>query len=168
MWMRFGVIVMGIFSVIALIWVTLTVAVSFNLGGAVESVKADSRPGGGEAGLPQAKDNEWADKTFTLKTEFANGRMAYVGVGGDIDGLVNPNLVARSGEIVRVIVVNGDGMMHNLVVPDLDTATPLLMTIGDSAELLLTETEGFKGTYPYFCSVSGHRLAGMEGLIIIR
>lgn len=104
---------------------------------------------------------------FTLQTSMVDGRMAYVGRGGDIDGIVNPDLVVHAGAAVRVTVINGDGMPHDLSIPDLGLRTSLINNKDDSAELSFTVSETQEGTYAYFCTVSGHRQAGMEGKLLV-
>ena len=39
---------------------------------------------------------------FSLRSELAEGKMAFVGVGGDIDGVVNPTLRVAEGDIVQI------------------------------------------------------------------
>ena len=41
-----------------------------------------------------------APTIFTLRSGIALGRMVYIGVGGDIDGAVNPSLTVHEGETV--------------------------------------------------------------------
>ncbi len=47
---------------------------------------------------------------FRLRTELAEGKMAFVGVGGEIEGVVNPTLRVAQGDIVQIGLVNGDGI----------------------------------------------------------
>src|SRR5262249_46035787 len=44
---------------------------------------------------------------FTLRSGIAQGRMVYLGVGGEIDGKVNPMLVVHEGETVQINLING-------------------------------------------------------------
>src|SRR6187200_512161 len=46
-----------------------------------------------------------APTIFTLRSGIAQGRMVYIGVGGEIDGKVNPMLV----ETVQINLINGEG-----------------------------------------------------------
>src|SRR2546425_11440887 len=46
---------------------------------------------------------------FRLRTELAEGKLAFVGVGGDIEGVVNPTLRVAQGDIGQIGLVNGDG-----------------------------------------------------------
>ena len=56
---------------------------------------------GGCRSKPYA-DNLQPDKAFTLKTTLLEGKMVYVGLFGEIDGLVNPDLEAQSGYLGRI------------------------------------------------------------------
>ena len=42
---------------------------------------------------------------FRLRTELAEGKLAFVGVGGDIEGVVNPTLRVAQGDIVQIGLV---------------------------------------------------------------
>lgn len=39
--------------------------------------------------------------SFVLRTVIRGGQMAYLGIGGDIDGQINPTLEVRQGEVFR-------------------------------------------------------------------
>lgn len=114
---------------------------------------------------PQPLTAQTADVVFTLKTATVDGRMAFVGVGGPIEGVTNPDLIVRAGETVRVVIVNGDEMPHDLAIPDLTVQTPLLTGRGQTAEV--TFRAGKPGATVYYCTVSGHRQSGMEGRLIV-
>jgi outer membrane protein assembly factor BamB len=64
---------------------------------------------------------------------------------------------------VTITVVNKGVLQHDLVIEGTDFKTPLLNG-GESAEL---EVNLPAGTYTYFCSVPGHREAGMEGTLTV-
>ncbi len=104
-------------------------------------------------------------REFTLRTGVVDGRLAYVGMGGAIDGQVNPDLVVQSGDIVRIALVNGDGASHDLAVDRLGARTPLGMARDKTVSM--TFKAGKSGVYPYLCTVAGHRQAGMEGRLVI-
>lgn len=105
--------------------------------------------------------------SFTLQTGVVDGRMAYVGVGGDIDGITNPDLVVRAGQTVFLSVVVGDGMPHDILIADLGHRAPTVSGRGATTRMVFTVTESQVGTYSYYCTVSGHRQAGMEGRLIV-
>ena len=87
--------------------------------------------------------------------------LGYRGVGGDIDGVRNPTLWARTGETVRITIVNGELMVHDIVIEKLDVRSTQILDKGAKT------TVTFKATASdtYFCSLPGHRAAGMEGRI---
>src|SRR5208282_3444711 len=64
-----------------------------------------------------------ADVTFTLRTGIADGKMAFIGRGGDIDGKVNPTLSVHEGDQVEINLINGEGAEHDIVVPDFHAAS---------------------------------------------
>ncbi len=105
------------------------------------------------------------DIDFTLKTDMVDGRMIFVGAGGEIDGLTNPDLVAGAGDTARVVLVNDDGIPHDFAIPELYVQTQLTAD-RDQSTFVVFEA-GESGSYTYFCTVSGHRQMGMEGRFIV-
>jgi len=107
------------------------------------------------------------DVEFTLKTIAENGKLAYIGIGGEIDDIVNPDLIVQPGAVVRIILVNGDGMPHDLFLPDLDIKTTYVSKIGEQTEIVFEVGDMQPGTYVYYCTVPGHRQAGQEGKFVV-
>lgn len=103
---------------------------------------------------------------YTLLTKLGlEPAMAYVGVGGDIDGIINPELVAQVGDLVRITLINGDPTLHDLVIDEFGVATPEL-TLQD--ETFTIEFIADKpGEFTYYCNVPGHRQVGMFGTLRI-
>jgi len=114
------------------------------------------------AALPKTVEVE-----FALQTIAENGKLAYRGIGGEIDGIVNPDLTVKPGAIVRVILENGDGMPHDLFLPDFDVKTAYVSKIGERTEIVFEVSDVQSGTYVYYCTVPGHRQAGQEGRLIV-
>lgn len=104
---------------------------------------------------------------FILVTVSENGKLLYRGVGGSIDGLINPELYVRAGDTVRIILLNGDGMAHDLFLPDFDVKTAYVMGFDDRTEIVFSVGEALPGSYVYYCTLPGHRSAGQEGLLVI-
>lgn len=104
-----------------------------------------------------------ADVTFTLVTGIASGKMAFIGRGGNIDGAVNPTLTVREGDQVQINLINGEGAEHDIVIPDFRVASQHVVGKGGSSSIVFTA--GNPGSYFYFCSIPGHREAGMQGTI---
>ena len=102
---------------------------------------------------------------FELLTGFANGRMGFLGVGGSIDGEFNPTLRVAPGDVVEITLVNGDAMEHDLVLPDLDVYGEHIRTKGEKSVVVFEV--GQSGEFIYYCSIPGHRQAGMEGRLVV-
>lgn len=102
---------------------------------------------------------------FALVTGSTGGGLAFFGQGGEIDGLVNPVLSASVGDTVRITLVNGDGMPHDVFLPDLSVQSSMTGAVDDQAVVEFKVSAS--GEFVYFCSVPGHRAAGMEGLLVV-
>lgn len=102
---------------------------------------------------------------YTLKTGESAGKMVYFGMGGQVDGQVNPDLTAKPGDTLRITLVNGDGILHDIALPDFNVRSDAVSRVDDKTvvELKVVST----GEFPYFCTLPGHRQAGMEGRLIV-
>jgi len=115
----------------------------------------------------QYENSAIVDMEFTLQTIAENGQLLYIGVGGDIDGIINPDLVVQSGAVVHIILTNGDGMVHDLFLPDFDTKTDYVKKLGDQTEIVFETGDMQAGSHVYYCTLPGHRKAGQEGKLIV-
>jgi nitrite reductase (NO-forming) len=104
---------------------------------------------------------------FALETQSTGGQMVFAGVGGEIEGLINPDLVVQPGDTVRLVLTNGDGIPHDLAIPEFNVQTGLVSRKGRSTEVSFSIPEDKSGTYDYFCTLPGHRQAGQEGKLIV-
>ena len=102
---------------------------------------------------------------FRLRTELAEGKMAFVGVGGDIEGVVNPTLRVAEGDVVQVGLINSDGVEHDVVFPEFNAGTDRVNRKGASSVTVFRADKS--GEFAYFCSLPGHRQAGMEGKLVV-
>ncbi len=100
---------------------------------------------------------------FRLRTGIAHGKMVFIGQGGAIDWKVNPALTVHEGDVVQITLVNGEGAEHDIVLPDLHASSQRV--IGPGASSTLSFHAKNVGSFVYFCSVPGHREAGMEGVL---
>ena len=105
------------------------------------------------------------DAKYTLRSGIADGRMVYIGVGGEIDGKANPVLTASEGQVVELTLINGEGAEHDITFPDQDARSPRVTGKGASTTIAFRATKS--GDYIYYCSVPGHQLAGMQGQFIV-
>ena len=106
-----------------------------------------------------------SDAKYTLRSGIAEGRMVYIGVGGAIDGKVNPLLTAAEGQVVELTLINGEGAEHDIVFPDQNAKSPRVTGKGSSTTIAFRAAKA--GDFIYFCGVPGHQLAGMQGQFII-
>jgi nitrite reductase (NO-forming) len=105
------------------------------------------------------------DARYTLRTGIAEGRMVYIGVGGTIDGKVNPTLTAAVNQGVQITLINGEGAEHDITFPDQGTKSQRVTGSGASTTVAFRATKA--GEFVYFCSLPGHQLAGMEGKFVV-
>ncbi len=103
---------------------------------------------------------------FTLRTvSGGTPAMAFVGVGGIIDSIANPDLHVQVGDSVTINVVNGDPVVHDLTIDTYGVTTGGLVQQEETKRVQFTATT--PGTFEYYCSVPGHKQAGMVGKIVV-
>jgi nitrite reductase (NO-forming) len=124
--------------------------------------QGQTAPDSGAAAAASHSDMH-APLTFTLRSGVAEGRMVYIGAGGDIEGKVNPTLTVHEGETVQVTLINGEGAEHDVVVDQYAARTQHV--VGKGASSAMSFMADKTGEFWYFCSLPGHRQAGMEGRI---
>ena len=74
------------------------------------------------------------------------------------------DITVNKGDNVLMTRVNSDPIRHDFTIDELDIKVDLwdegqVFNLGFTAER--------EGTYSFYCSIEGHRLAGMEGTITI-
>jgi nitrite reductase (NO-forming) len=102
---------------------------------------------------------------FTLQTIFRDGRLAFEGVGGEIAGKVNPSIQVKQNDVVKITIVNGDGIEHDFVIEGLGVMSEHVNTKGEKTSVTFKAER--IGEFFYFCDIPGHRQAGMEGKVIV-
>lgn len=102
-----------------------------------------------------------ASVIYTLRSGIAEGRMVFLGVGGGIDGKVNPELVLHQGERAQINLINGEGTEHDIVLDLYGIRSNRVVGKGASATISFVADK--TGVFAYYCSVPGHREAGMQG-----
>lgn len=76
-------------------------------------------------------------------------------------------ITVKPGETLKIVFENEGSIAHNLTIEGLDAATPTIQP-GATAELVVTLPDD-PLAYPieYFCSVPGHKEAGMVGRLVL-
>lgn len=105
------------------------------------------------------------DVTFTLRTDISEGRLVFVGENGQIHDQVNPDLRVPENAVVQINLVNGDGAVHDIAVPDFGSKSDQVTGKG-SATAIVFRT-GKAGEHDYICTLPGHVAAGMIGKLIV-
>ncbi|MCC5908321.1 MAG: HEAT repeat domain-containing protein [Balneolaceae bacterium] len=98
---------------------------------------------------------EDVDREYRLQSTM----IGYTGIGGVIDGVLNPVLQAKKGEIVKITIINGELMPHDIALESLGIASDVIIDPGDSTSI---EFEAIENDI-YYCTIPGHREAGMAG-----
>jgi nitrite reductase (NO-forming) len=119
------------------------------------------------AAAPSAATAYLPGVRYTLRTGIAEGRMVFIGVGGTIDGQVNPVLSAAEGQGVQVTLINGEGAEHDIVFGDQEATARSPHIVGRGSSTNIAFRAGKAGDYIYFCSLPGHQLAGMQGQFLV-
>ncbi|MFD3002391.1 PVC-type heme-binding CxxCH protein [Pontibacter toksunensis] len=103
------------------------------------------------SGPSKDKKADRYDREYTLKASI----LGYF----DLDGKRNPVLQAQKGETVRIKIVNGEPMTHDIALEKLGIRSRVLVETGDTASIV------FKAVNSdiYYCTIPGHRAAGMVG-----
>ena len=110
---------------------------------------------------PSASANGGGSEAFALATY----DFYFLGVGGSIDGVRNPQLNVTLGDTVTITITDRVSTGHNLYVEGYDAQSADVMTVGATATVRFTATQ--QGTFAYYCAMPGHRALGMEGKLVV-
>ena len=102
---------------------------------------------------------------FVLESGLAEGRMVFIGRSPGIEGSINPTLRARPGEVVEITLISGEGAEHDVAIQELGVASARVQ--GKGASITVTFRGEKSGAFAYYCTVPGHRAAGMEGTFVV-
>jgi putative membrane-bound dehydrogenase-like protein len=76
-----------------------------------------------------------------------------------LDGTRNPTLKANKGDLVRIQITNGELMTHDIALEKMGIKSRVLVQKGDTTSIVFKADK----SDTYFCSIPGHRAAGMVG-----
>jgi nitrite reductase (NO-forming) len=106
--------------------------------------------------LPEGKLVE-----YSLLSTMQDGQMAFIGIGGGIDGVTNPTLSANVGDTVRVTLTGGDAVEHDIAFPDFNAQSEHISGKGSTSTFEFVANK--PGSFTYSCLLAGHKEAGMVG-----
>ncbi len=98
---------------------------------------------------------------YSLMSTMIDGQMAFLGVGGGIDGVRNPTLSANVGDLVKVTLTGGDSVEHDLAFPDFNAHSEHITGKGATSTFEFIADK--PGSFHYNCMLAGHKEAGMIG-----
>ena len=75
------------------------------------------------------------------------------------DGTRNPTLKAKKGQTVRITITNGELMTHDVAMEKLNIKSETIIEKGTSTSITFVAVDDDT----YYCTVPGHRAAGMVG-----
>lgn len=113
--------------------------------------------------VPAAAENPAESITHTNAENVREYRLSaamlgYTGIGGEIDGVRNPTLTAKKGQTVRITIVNGELMVHDVALESHGVKSEQILNKGEIASVeFVAEKDDV-----YYCTVPGHR-ASMSG-----
>lgn len=121
-------------------------------------------------GSALAQDEELTPTVeFTLAGGIGSQGFEWVGVGGDIDGVRNPDLNVKVGDVVKVTIISSDGMHHDFAIDELEVLSEPVTAQGEEVSITFEVTEA--GTFIYYCTTPGHAMPesnfGMFGNFIV-
>jgi len=105
------------------------------------------------------------DVTFSLHTDIAEGKLVFIGDSETIKGQINPDLHIPTGAVVQINLINGDGAVHDIALPDFGVNTEKVSSKGASTAIVFRATKN--GEFKYLCTLPGHMQAGMIGKLIV-
>jgi nitrite reductase (NO-forming) len=105
------------------------------------------------------------DVRFTLRTDIAEGKLVFISESGPTTGQVNPDLKVPENSVVLISVINGDGALHDIAVPEFGAQSEHVQGKGAAAAIVFRASK--KGVFEYLCTLPGHKAAGMFGKIIV-
>ncbi|CCG98350.1 membrane-bound dehydrogenase domain protein [Fibrella aestuarina BUZ 2] len=103
------------------------------------------------AATSQAQTSEKIDRDYALEATM----LGYFAK----DGARNPTLKANKGDRVRITITNGELMTHDISLEKLGIKSKTIQEKGTTTSLVFTADK----SDTYYCSVPGHRAAGMVG-----
>ena len=123
--------------------------IALTLGGEVQTGPSATPESESEQATPAEEAASGSDTAVTVNAVDINFEPKQLSIAADTD--------------VTITVVNKGVLQHDFNIEDTDYATDLLNG-GDSTDLTVNLPAG---EYTYFCSVPGHREAGMEGKLTV-
>jgi nitrite reductase (NO-forming)/hydroxylamine reductase len=115
----------------------------------------------------QGSESLFSVKEYVLTTALQDGTPVFLGVGDEINGVVNPQLQAEPGETITVTLVNGGEGEHQIVFPSLNAATDKVREKGESASVTF-RVPGAETEWEYHDGNPAYAALGMKGTLAVK
>lgn len=101
---------------------------------------------------------------YILTASMKDGNFVYVGVDGDINGVINPVLRAKPGERITVLLVNSGNGTHDIVFDGINVTSDAVTRQGETTSITFVVPTD-KTTIEYHDST--HVKLGMKGILMV-
>jgi nitrite reductase (NO-forming)/hydroxylamine reductase len=101
---------------------------------------------------------------YILTVAMRDGNLVYLGVDGDINGVVNPALHADAGERITVVLVNSGEGTHDIVFPDIKVQSDKVTKKGETTSITF-KVPNQEAVIEYHDSMNEN--LGMKGVLLV-
>ena len=108
--------------------------------------------------------SEVSTRKYVLTSVLEKGNLVFLGVGGDINGNINPTLQANPGETITVMLVNSGEGEHDIFFPELKVRSKRVTKNGESVSVTF-RVPSEEVDLEYYDSVANHAEIGMVGIL---
>jgi mono/diheme cytochrome c family protein len=111
-----------------------------------------------------APTTEVVNTEYVLTTAMRDGNFVYLGVDGEINGVVNPALHAKPGERITIMLVNSGYGKHDIVFEDIKVKSDTITQKGETTSITFTVPDKDVALKYYD---STHERLGMRGVLLV-
>jgi nitrite reductase (NO-forming)/hydroxylamine reductase len=112
------------------------------------------------------REDQPSTKEYVLTTAMQNGSPVFLGVGDEINGVVNPKLYAQAGQVITVTLVNGGEGRHQIFFPDIKVKTDTVSQKGESASITFRVPANVD-ELAYEDGNTAYTALGMKGIMVV-
>ena len=112
-------------------------------------------------------EDQVSTREYVLTTAIEDGTPVFLGVGDEINSVVNPNLYALPGETITITLVNGGEGDHQIVIPMLKVKSELVHSKGETVSVTF-RVPAEAGELEYEDGNSAYSVLGMKGALVVK
>jgi nitrite reductase (NO-forming)/hydroxylamine reductase len=111
-------------------------------------------------------DEKISTQEYLLTTSIQDGMPVFLGVGDEINGVVNPELSALPGQTITVTLINGGEGKHQFVVPVINAETDVVSKKGERSSVEFTVPD-YPVILEYEDGNESYSVVGMKGELVV-